>query len=203
MVPQYRVAWPSGRSPHAALQSAPKGTFPKNGPCIAEWRRQGDCSHPSGLRPPGDPRRPSRGIEILSGSWVRIIAAIAARLLVGKEIYRHLLFVCSAARAVQAENRTTSDPNQPIIETPYRALSATFRSIATGSPNQGDFSSSARSKKSVSYTLHPTPTSLAGFRPSNAGCSSSTCQLLASILSFVELLSKSLCQNRKGVWSKA
>ena len=55
-----------------------------------------------------------------------IIAALAARLLVGKEVYRHLLFVCSAARAVQAENRTTSDPNEAIIEDSYPSLAQLF-----------------------------------------------------------------------------
>jgi len=41
----------------------------------------------------------------LSGRWVCIIAAIAARLLVGKELYRHVLLVCSTTMAVQAEKQ--------------------------------------------------------------------------------------------------
>ena len=38
--------------------------FPKNGLCITEWHSPGGCSHPSGLRSPGDPRRPSKSIEL-------------------------------------------------------------------------------------------------------------------------------------------
>ena len=49
---------------NAGLQSAPGGTFPKNGLCITEWHSPGVCSHPSGLRSPGDPRRPSKSIEL-------------------------------------------------------------------------------------------------------------------------------------------
>jgi hypothetical protein len=49
-------------------------------------------------------------IEITKGESGRIIArarAAIAALLDGKEVYRHLLFVCSVRRAVQAEKTQT------------------------------------------------------------------------------------------------
>jgi hypothetical protein len=116
---QYPAAWPNGRLLPVVLQSDPQGRFPKNGQCITEGRSPGDCSHPSELQSPDDPGRPVEISRQLSGSRISIITTVAARLLVGEEVYRHQVISFRAASShgrCDPRSSMTCNSNQPLVD---------------------------------------------------------------------------------------